>query len=248
MCQIEHQDHDIEEAVLQVQHHREENWERYNDWNQLRDTPLEEGFLVLLYNTKWETSYTNKLVFWWLSPFQICEIRDNGSYLLKELDGTRFSTSVQGSCLKPFYTAYQVDEDSTEMIREIIDNSMDILEVDNSFPAEENEPKHAGPETHKKALDTIDPDIEDTEEEEEDLQDLIPQGHNLAVIVPQSGTDWLCCTGVIGVDFIVFTFKDLLLYILWLLCLQCLFLLWLLVSSILVFLYQFNGCVPWWAW
>ena len=145
MCQIEHQDHDIEEAVLQVQHHREENWERYNDWNQLRDTPLEEGFLVLLYNTKWETSYTNKLVFWWLSPFQICEIRDNGSYLLKELDGTRFSTSVQGSCLKPFYTAYQVDEDSTEMIREIIDNSMDILEVDNSFPAEENEPKHAGP-------------------------------------------------------------------------------------------------------
>ena len=63
MCQIEHQDHDIEEAVLQVQHHREENWERYNDWNQLRDTPLEEGFLVLLYNTKWETSYTNKLVF-----------------------------------------------------------------------------------------------------------------------------------------------------------------------------------------
>ena len=150
---------------------------------------MEEGFLVLLYNTKWETSYTNKLVFWWLSPFQICEIRDNGSYLLKELDGTRFSTSVQGSCLKPFYTAYQVDEDSTEMIREIIDNSMDILEVDNSFPAEENEPKHAGPETHKKALDTIDPDIEDTEEEEEDLQDLIPQGHNLAVIVPQSGTD-----------------------------------------------------------
>ena len=93
-CQIEHWDCDTEEAVLQVQHHREENWERYNDWNQLRDTPLEEGSLVLLHNIKQETSYTDKLVFQWFSPFQICEVRDNGSYLLEELDGTRFSTSV----------------------------------------------------------------------------------------------------------------------------------------------------------
>ena len=73
--QIEHQDYDTREAVLQVQYHREENQERYNDWNQLRDTPLEEGSLVLLHDTKQETSYTDKLVFWWLSPYQICEVR-----------------------------------------------------------------------------------------------------------------------------------------------------------------------------
>ena len=155
----------------------------------MRDAPLEEGSLVLLHNMKWETSYTDKLVFWWLGPYQICEVRDNGSYLLEELDGVRFSTSVQGSCLKPFYTAYQVDEDSTEMIGELIDNSMDIPEVDGLLPAEEDEPRHTGPETWEEALGIMDPDVEEVEEEEEDLQDLIPQGHDLAVIVPQGGTD-----------------------------------------------------------
>ena len=52
MCQIEYQDYDIKETVLWVQHHREKNWERYNDWNQLRDAPLKEGFLILLYDMK----------------------------------------------------------------------------------------------------------------------------------------------------------------------------------------------------
>ena len=55
---------------------------------------------------KQETSYTDKLVFQWFSSFQICEVRDNGSYLLKELDGMRFGILVQGNYLKPFYTVY----------------------------------------------------------------------------------------------------------------------------------------------
>ena len=99
---------------------------------------------------------------------------------------------------------YQVDKDDIEMIRETINNLIDIPEVDNSFPAEEDKPKHAGPETHKEALDTMDPDVENIEEEEKDLWDLILQEHNLAVIVSWSGTDWLCCTRVISVNFIIF--------------------------------------------
>ena len=101
----------------------------------------------------------------------------------------RFSTSVQENCLKLFYTAYWVDEDGTEMVGELIDDLIDILEVDDFLPAEEDEPKHAGPEMCKEALGTIDLDVEDTEEEEEDLWDLILQECDLAVIVPQSSTD-----------------------------------------------------------
>ena len=96
---------------------------------------------------------------------------------------------MQGNCLKPFYMVYQVDEDSTEMIRELVDDSMDTPEVDNSLLAREDEPKHAGLGMQEEALSTIDPDIEETEEEEEDLQDLIPQGCDLVVIVPQYDTD-----------------------------------------------------------
>ena len=96
---------------------------------------------------KQETSYTDKLVFWWLSSFQICEVRDNGLYLFKELDGMRFGILVQGNYLKPFYTVYQVDEDDTEMVGELIDDLIDTLEIDDSLLAEEDELEHAGPET-----------------------------------------------------------------------------------------------------
>lgn len=57
---------------------------------------------------------------------------------------------MQESHLKLFYIVYQVDKDDIEMIRETINNLIDIPEVDNSFPAEEDEPEHAGPENTRK--------------------------------------------------------------------------------------------------
>ena len=110
-----------------------------------------------------------------------------------------------------------MDEDDTEMVGELIDDLIDTLEIDDSLLAEEDELEHAGPETWEEVLGVIDPNIKEAEQEEEDLWDLIPQRQDLVVVVSWSGTNWLCCTGVVDVDFIISAFKDLLLYILWLL-------------------------------
>ena len=64
---------------------------------------------------------------------------------------------------------YQVDEDGTKLIGELINDLMNTPEVDNSLPAEEDELEHAGPETQEEVLDAIDPNVKEAEEEEEDL-------------------------------------------------------------------------------
>ena len=62
-----------------------------------------------------------------------------------------------------------MDEDGTEMVRELIDNLIDTLEIDNSLLAEEDELEHAGPEIWEEVLGVIDPNVKEAEEEEEDL-------------------------------------------------------------------------------
>ena len=80
---------------------------------------------------------------------------------------------MQENYLKLFYIAYQVDKDSTAMIRELINNLIDTPEVDDLLPTERDEPKHAGPEMWEEVLSIMNADVEKIEEEEKNLQDLI---------------------------------------------------------------------------
>ena len=69
-------------------------------------TPLRIGDLVLLRNSSIEKSHNKKhgrkLDIRWIGPYRIREVRDNGSYLLAELDGTELRGSVAGNRLKRF--------------------------------------------------------------------------------------------------------------------------------------------------
>ena len=127
--QIERRDHNTEEALLQVQRHRDDNRERYNKHGQLREVLIEEGSLVLLHNTKRKTLYIDKLGFWWLGPYQVQRVYGNGAYLLEELDGTVFRSSVYRNQLKAFYLVIGEDRINEVVHSDPEETDMEELEL-----------------------------------------------------------------------------------------------------------------------
>ena len=77
--------------------------EYFDRTHRIRMTPLAIGDLVLLHNSSIEKSHNVKLDDRWLGPYRIRDVRDNGSYLLTELDGTELRGSVAGNRLKRFF-------------------------------------------------------------------------------------------------------------------------------------------------
>ncbi|KAJ9246723.1 hypothetical protein DTO195F2_9270 [Paecilomyces variotii] len=109
--QIELRDQDTEEARLRVQRRREAGKEVFDNKKRLREERLTEGQLVLLHDTKLETSYSAKLAYRWLGPYRIKEVLRKGSYKLEELDGTPFRDPIHGNRLK----GYHLREDRNEI-------------------------------------------------------------------------------------------------------------------------------------
>lgn len=104
-CQIEQHNKDMEEVVLQLNQKCFNNKEYFNDRHQIWTKPLKENNPVLLHNTLKDTdmSTDNTLQFQWLGPYQIHCVNGNGSYTIKELDGSVLHQSIAGNCLKCFH-------------------------------------------------------------------------------------------------------------------------------------------------
>lgn len=98
--QIERRDADTAEAVYRVQRSRETNRGIFNDRHQTRPASLP---VVLLHDSKLETSFSHKLVFRWLRPYRTKTALVNGSYKLEGLEGTEFRLPVHGNRLKAFH-------------------------------------------------------------------------------------------------------------------------------------------------
>lgn len=67
--------------------------------------------MVLVHNTLISYTYSDKLGFRWFGPFQIKEVLDKGSYLIKELDGTAFQLPIHGNHLKTYHTPNPQEND-----------------------------------------------------------------------------------------------------------------------------------------
>ena len=157
--QIERRDHDMEEAVERLKRMRMENKDYFDSLHQIRFEPLKENDMVLLHNTvkNADLSSSNTLRFRWLGPYRVHRDNGNGSYIIKELDGTVLSDSTAGNRLKRFHPRSP--------------------STDNQFLSTDNEDN----EDNGDNADSPAPNNESSQQDDD--ASLIPDGWDFAVIV-----------------------------------------------------------------
>lgn len=110
--QLQRRDDDLEEATLHLQRMRLEGKERHDLKYGIRDEELAVGSIVLLHDTTREKDMSRKLFFKWLGPYRICDtVKDKGTYMLEELDGSRLAGTFAGDRLKKFHPHQQLQLD-----------------------------------------------------------------------------------------------------------------------------------------
>ena len=76
-----------------------------DEGNNLHPQLFVPGDLVLLHETRWESSHSSKLSKRWAGPYRVIESKgETGTCQLAELDGTTLRDYQPGSRLKPFHT------------------------------------------------------------------------------------------------------------------------------------------------
>ena len=102
--QLQRRDEDLEEATLHLQRMRLEGKERHDLKYGIREEELAIGSIVLLHDTRREKDMSRKLAFKWLGPYRISDaVRDKGTYMLEELDGSQLAGTFAGDRLKKFH-------------------------------------------------------------------------------------------------------------------------------------------------
>ena len=190
--QFQRRNADLEEATAKLRRSRLDNGIQFDERRRTRDTPLEQGGLVLLHDAVREVdmSKRRKLNYRWRGPFRIKTVLNHkGTFTLEELDGTLLKGTYAGNRLKVFI----VRRDGLEPLVSDSDHSdsdsdthVEVEEVDSA--EEEGE---------------VDDNQADDEEEEDDVptwqtasrtrrghqqttaQQHIPEGRPFAVVIGQ---------------------------------------------------------------
>ena len=78
--------------------------ERFDKTHRLRSKPINVGDWVLVFDSSLEHQHCTlkKFARRWLSPYVVIAVHDNGTYSLRELDGTRLKIPVAGKRVKAF--------------------------------------------------------------------------------------------------------------------------------------------------
>ena len=110
--QLQLRDEDLEEATLHLQRMRLEGKERHDLKHGIRNEELAVGSIVLLHDTRREKDMSRKLSYKWLGPYRICDmVKDKGTYMLEELDGSRLADTFAGDRVKKFYLRQRLQLD-----------------------------------------------------------------------------------------------------------------------------------------
>ena len=110
--QLQHQDDDLEEATLHLQCIRLEGKKRHDKKHGIRHEKLALGDIILLHDTRREKDMSRKLAFKWLGPYRITNVvKDQGTYMLQELDGSQLSGTFAGDRLKKFHPRQRLQLD-----------------------------------------------------------------------------------------------------------------------------------------
>ena len=107
--QLERRPEDIEKAAEAQRKSREANREYFDKHRRHRpegeNHELRGGDLVLLHDTKLDTSHSHKLLNRWSGPYRIANAtkkEDRGTYRLAQLDGTMLEGHFTGDRVKRF--------------------------------------------------------------------------------------------------------------------------------------------------
>ncbi|KAL3689190.1 hypothetical protein R1sor_015499 [Riccia sorocarpa] len=104
MRQLERREEDLADAQQKLKEARLKNKERFDKTHRLRPKPIEIGDWVLVYDSTLENQHSTVRKFSrrWFGPYVVEEVRDNATYVLRELYGTRLRILVVGKRVKLF--------------------------------------------------------------------------------------------------------------------------------------------------
>ena len=127
---MERRDEDLEEATFHLQRMRFEGKEQHDLKHGIREEELAIGSIVLLLDTRRKKDMSRKLSFKWLGPYRTCDsIKDKGTYILEELDGSRLADTFAGDILKEFHPRQRLQLDhAPNLDHEEIPTLNDFLE------------------------------------------------------------------------------------------------------------------------
>lgn len=128
-CQLQHRDGDFEKGTLHLQIMRLEEKESLDEKHGVRIKELAMRQVVLLHDTRREKNMSRKLSFRLLGPYRICDaVKEKGTYMLEELDGSRLAGTFAGDRLKKFHPRQCLHLDHTpDLDQEILPNLEDFL-------------------------------------------------------------------------------------------------------------------------
>ena len=125
--QLEQRDEDIVAATERVKVARMRNKDRFDATHCIRKKRLEPGDWVIVRNSALDgtKSTLRKFEKRWFGPYVIQNINENGTYQLRELDGTPIATLIAGTRVKEFVRrSSKWTDDHSEVIIDDIDESL----------------------------------------------------------------------------------------------------------------------------
>jgi hypothetical protein len=102
--QLERLPEDLEKALERLKVARLSNKERFDKTHRLRVKKIEEGDWVLVFDSTLEHQHSTvrKFAKRWFGPYVVIKVYENGTYSLRELDGTPLRVPVAGKRIKAF--------------------------------------------------------------------------------------------------------------------------------------------------
>ena len=115
--QLEQRPEDVERAVEKLRLARLKNKGRFDWTHKLRPKTIEEGDLVLVYDSSLDNQHRamRKFASRWFGPYVVTSANDNGTYHLAKLDGTRMAILVAGKRIKAFKKHHDDEPDPGDM-------------------------------------------------------------------------------------------------------------------------------------
>ena len=102
--QLERRPEDVELAIERLRQARLKNKENFDKTHRVLKRKIEKGDWVLVYDSRLDNQYSTarKFAKRWFGPYVVKEIKNNATYFLAELDGTRLALPIAGKRIKIF--------------------------------------------------------------------------------------------------------------------------------------------------
>jgi hypothetical protein len=136
--QLERLPEDQEIALEKLKAARLHNKERFDKTHRLRSKSINVGDWVLVFDSSLEHQHSTlkKFARRWFGPYVVIDVHDNGTYSLRELDGTRLKVPVVGKRVKAFRR--RDSRFTPNDLAEVVEFDLDEQEDSEAFESDED--------------------------------------------------------------------------------------------------------------